>query len=158
MTRPSYQRPWQPPKDEEKVKRSCVAIAEFAVSSPELTPVHRRNLLNTALWWITELGGKYTTRYRSRGVLELGAGQQSQLRHEHVLTRQALVANMLAEPERVQELLMSAVGCVVTREEHAVLTQFDRTHEGWERYLAAGIDVMDMQDGAWFIRDGRWAR
>jgi len=48
---------------------------------------------------------------------------------------------MLQEPERVEEIVRSALGCVVTKEEHNRLTSLPDTYRDWERYVAAGIDV-----------------
>ncbi len=46
------------------------------------------------------------------------------------------------------------VSCTVTKMEHERLTQFDETCEGWDRYIAARVDVYDMATGALFIRNG----
>jgi hypothetical protein len=47
------------------------------------------------------------------------------------------------------------VSCIVTKTEHERLTRFDETCQGWDRYLAARVDVYDMATGNLFIRDGR---
>jgi hypothetical protein len=66
-----------------------------------------------------------------------------------VFTRKEMIDRMLAG-EPVDEVLAGAVVCLVTREESKRLTRQD--HEvpslrGWERYQAAGIEVVDMADG-----------
>jgi hypothetical protein len=53
--------------------RSAAALARFALESRELTEDHRRQLLNNAVWYLTEAAGKYKTRYRSAGALSLEA-------------------------------------------------------------------------------------
>lgn len=65
------------------------------------------------------------------------------MRHEHVVTRKALSERLFAgeEPEQV---LRDAVACIVTVEEHARLSAYDNTYDGWARYGAAGIQVVDM--------------
>ena len=40
-----------------------------------------------------------------------------------------------------------AIDCTVTHDEHTRLTKFDKTHTGWERYEAAGVEVVDMVMG-----------
>lgn len=59
------------------------------------------------------------------------------------MTRKALAQRLFAgeDPEQV---LNDAVACIVIVKEHARLSQYDATHEGWARYNAAGIEVVDM--------------
>jgi hypothetical protein len=138
--------------------RSAVSLARFALTAPELTDTHRRRLLREACWYVTEGGGKYKTRFRTAGVLGLEAdGEDRQfwkrLRHEHVVTRKLLVTRML-NGEDPAGVLGDAVACIVTIEEHDRLTQFDNTHGGWDRYMAAGVDVVDMATGEPFISGG----
>jgi hypothetical protein len=44
-------------------------------------------------------------------------------------------------------LLAPCRGCVVTKAEHQRLKPFDATHEGWARYIAAGVPVIDTSTG-----------
>lgn len=72
------------------------------------------------------------------------------LNHEHVLPRKWLREQMKADPSRCEEIIASAIGCVVTREEHERLTTASRLNpelQGWERYQAAGVAVYDMATG-----------
>jgi len=53
------------------------------------------------------------------------------------------------EPSRSRELLKTAIGCVVTVDEHQRLTNITRKQpdlRGWERYNAAGITVIDTDE------------
>lgn len=54
---------------------------------------------------------------------------------------------MIAEPERIAEILDSATACLVTEEEHRRLNVLPPDTEGWDRYRAAGITVIDMATG-----------
>lgn len=146
----SHQRPWTAADTYEDVVRAATATALHAKGSPELdgVPRYRIELLHNVLWLMTVApSGKYTTRFRSEGAV---ADPHASLRHEHVFTRQRLVADLLAaRPDGVESLLRSrAVGCAVTDAEHKRLTPFDKTHDGWDRYTAAGIVVLDMSTGA----------
>lgn len=98
--RRAFQPPYVPHADREWKLESAVALARFALASPELYEEHRRLLLSQALWFATEADGKYSTRYRSTGARELVAKDWwRHLRHEHVLTRNELIdAMMLADP------------------------------------------------------------
>lgn len=134
--------------------RSAVALARFALTSTELTDRHRRRLLHDAVWVVTEGAGrtrKYRPRYRSGGVLALdGLARRDWLalvRHDHVVTIRSLVDELLrlgADPEAV---LAKAQGCLVTKAEHQRLTEQDAKQSGWDRYLAAGVDVYDLASG-----------
>ncbi len=58
-----------------------------------------------------------------------------------------MVKALLAAPsEKVDDILSAAIGCTITREEHRRLNHF-RHLDGWERYLEAGIVVIDMETG-----------
>lgn len=131
--------------------RSAVAVARFAVTSVEVVAAQRDRLLGECIWFVTEADGKYATRYRSRGVLELQddgplRSVLSRLRHEHVVTRKSL-ADRMRVGEDPEVVLADAVACVVTVEEHARLSVYDLTHYGWDRYRAAGVEVIDMATG-----------
>ena len=98
--------------------RGVVAVARFAATAPEPTAQLRRQVLTLMLWRATEgphPSMKYRTRYRSAGALEDPNGA---LRHEHVLTRRSLVDAMLEQPDRIEDILRSALACVVTKAEH----------------------------------------
>jgi hypothetical protein len=149
-----YQKAWSESQQSAAIFASALAQARFAVGSPDLIDVHRRGLINQAIWQVTGSEGKYTTRYRSRGVLELEASGPvdkwwSQLRHEHVVTRASLTRRIL-EGEDPATVLADAVACIVTIDEHRRLSVYDKSHYGWERYRLAGIEVIDMEDGTTF--------
>jgi hypothetical protein len=66
------------------------------------------------------------------------------------VTRKSVVDRLLADPERCAEALQSAIACCVLREEHRELTALDRADrglEGWGRYVAARVDVIDLLTG-----------
>lgn len=144
---PPYLSRWQPHPDDDAHLRSAVAVARFAVTSSELTIKHRVRLLNDAIWYRTEAASKVRIRYRSAGVLALGspapAAWRKVVRHEHVQTRAALVARMLDDPFSVDAVLADATSCLVTVSEHARLSRYDGSAEGWDRYRLAGVDVYD---------------
>ena len=137
-------------------------FARFAVESAEVTDDHRRQLLNNAGSYVSEAAGKYKTRYRSAGVLSLEAHApvpkwRSALRHDHVTTRRSILARPASPGADVEATLRSVISCTVTKSEHERLTKFDDTCAGWDRYMAARIDVYDMATGTPFIQDGQYA-
>ena len=62
--------------------------------------------LSEAIWEYTEADDKYGCRFRSAGAM--AETDSRQLRHEHVLTRRGLVAALLAEPTKVEEILATS--------------------------------------------------
>jgi hypothetical protein len=56
-TRP-YAGLWATDPGEEERLRSAIALARFALTSPDLTEIDRRRLLKEAIWYRTEGGGK----------------------------------------------------------------------------------------------------
>jgi hypothetical protein len=49
-------------------------------------------------------------------------------------------------PEEIDSILEKVVACTVTKEEHDSLSNFKHL-DGWERYQAAGITVIDCETG-----------
>jgi hypothetical protein len=66
------------------------------------------------------------------------------------VTRKVLVDRLVAAPERCEQTMQGAVACCVLRDEHKRLTALDgasRSLTGWQRYAAAGIEVIDLATG-----------
>jgi hypothetical protein len=159
-TRP-YAQPWVESPHASDHLRSAAALARFALTSDDLTEEHRYRLLNNAVWYVTEAAGKYKTRFRSASVLSLETKAPlrkwwSELRHDHVTRRAALLQQLKTADADVEAILRSAVSCVVTKSEHERLSRFDETLDGWDRYRAAGVDVYDMATGDLFIEAGKY--
>lgn len=135
-----------PKPNEADVLESATTLVE-ATLALNILEWHKRDVINGMLWSITQARGKYTTRFRSTAACNAPAG--TQLQHEHVITRKELTDAILREPHRARELLSAAIGCVVTTDEHKRLTQITRQQphlHGWERYTAAGIDIVDTDE------------
>lgn len=137
-----HQMPWFPHADRDERLRSAINIAALVLANQSiLVPAHQRELLSLAVWKATECDGKWSTRFRSKGVMTGPLGVK--MNHEHVVTRKWMISSMISNPDRVTKLLSLAVGCMVTTDEHRHLTE----GWGWERYLNAGVVVMDAQTG-----------
>lgn len=130
-------------KDAERRIRSAVTIIK-ALLREELYPAHLREFLSNALWKITEADGKYKTQYRSRAAM---TAPRNQLQHEHVFRREKMVDAILAQPDQVDTIVARAVGCLVTKEEHARLHDIVGDVDGWQRYKLAAIEVIDLATG-----------
>jgi hypothetical protein len=128
-------------------------MARWAITTPELHPEHRTRVAKQALWFATECDGKLTPRFRTRAAMAYdGPRYWSVLQHEHVVPLRVLVDRMVANPDQVEEIVRQAPACLVTKEEHQRLTPLDRTHEGWDRYRQAGIDVVDALTGGLLLQ------
>jgi hypothetical protein len=135
-----------PRESEETIVESATTAIEGILKLP-IVEAHKRLLVSGTIWLITEARGKYKTRYRSRAAID---DKSAKKQHEHVFTRRELTSRLLAEPDKAREILQSAIACVVTMEEHRRLTAEDRRNpslRGWERYKAAGIEVVDTDGG-----------
>ena len=139
----SFREPyWEHPQASAR-RASAIRLAEVIVAADgPILPTHRRRLLSTTVWKMTEADDKHNLRYRSKAALD--ATSRSDVRHEHVIPRGVLVQRMMDEPHRVAEILSEAVACLVTKEEHLRLGP----GTGWDRYRLAGIEVVDMLDGS----------
>lgn len=116
----------------------------------EILPKHREECLGIALWKITEAESehKHRTRLCSETVYE--SPLTASLRHEHVYRKKHMIQSLIkSRPEDVDRILDLAVGCTVTIEEHILLHKYE-DKDGWERYKAAGIAVIDACDGRIF--------
>ena len=107
----------------------------------EVIDRHYEELLTILLGKITEAHSKSKTLYRSQCSIE----EKSMLQHEHVYQRKTMIKALVnANSELdVSNILLTAVACIVTHDEHKKLSQFDYLY-GWERYERAGILVMEM--------------
>lgn len=135
---------WTPHTLADQRRSSAIRLAEGVLATDGLLTAHLREALSIAIWKYTEADGKFRTRYRSAAAV--GAADKL-LNHEHVVTRKRLIDRMLAEPGRCAEIMSTAVGCCVLRDEHALLTAVEKqdpTLDGWARYHAAGIEVVDL--------------
>jgi hypothetical protein len=140
---------FKPHPQADKRRRSAVTLIKYLLAdkTPQVLPVHRRELLGILLWKVTEAecSNKHRTRFQSQGALD--AKGRSKLCHEHVFQRKKMIESLeKAAPGEVDGILDIAVGCSVTVEEHDLLKLFDDEY-GWERYRKARIIVIDTQTG-----------
>jgi hypothetical protein len=144
--------PYRPGEDREERLASAVELATWAITGEGLHLQHRVRVAKQAVWFATECDGKLTPRMRTRAAMEYnGPNHTSALQHEHVIPLRVLVERMQACPGDVEVIVREAPAYLVTREEHQRLTPLDRTHQGWDRYRAAGIEVIDALTGAVFL-------
>lgn len=155
-------RQYAPSKNTRDVVASAKTLARLVLKSRSLLPNHKRKILSEVQWLISEADGKYTTRYRSKRVVDLanrylesvgkGAGKRRTanvqaearrelIQHEHVNTRKSITDKILKYPTQVVSILDQVIGCVVTKGEHARLRSAAR---GWGRYRNSGVRVYDM--------------
>ena len=137
-----------PHPDASKRKTSAIALIELllSVDKPEVMPKHLEELIDKMLWKITEADGKYNTRYRSERALR--CDNTKLLAHEHVYPKRAMIKRLKSakSDEDVDQILSSAVGCTVMRDEHLLLHGFEH-EEGWDRYRKVNVGVMNIETG-----------
>lgn len=136
-------KPFCPHPQADAKRRAIVHLIEtvIAVDGEAPLPYYKRRLLDTLLWKYTEADGKYNTRHRS--VAANGRASNAGLRHDDVFTKRELIEQLMsARPAQIPRILESAIGCVVTSDEHTKLSGFDGVHSGWERYRQAKIEYL----------------
>ena len=134
------------PTSREDELASAVLACEFAADrSNVLIERQRKGIIDQSLWLMSERTPslKYSTRYCSVAAYEFRSDVK-RLAHEHVWTRRRMIQAILAHPDRSRDILTNAIGCTVLREEHERLNQVPKDVDGWQRYLAAEIDVYDL--------------
>jgi hypothetical protein len=152
--KPAYERH---PLAEERL-RSATTLVKALLQAPGLIPEHRREFLKLALWKVTEAEGrtKYKTQLRSQGALS--SPPDTKLEHDHVFQRSLMVDALLsASPDAVDTIIKGAVGCTITKQEHDRLKRFGHL-DGWDRYRAAGIVVVNTETGEPFALPGSVTR
>lgn len=135
---------WQEDADAAKIVASAKEAIKGILSMEDPVLVeHKKSLISRMLWKVTEANGKYTTRYSSEKALSCSKDEK---RHDHVWTRKKMVEHLIDNPECVDEEVEKAIGCTVTKEEHSLLSEWDISCDGWDRYKNAGIRVVDLKE------------
>lgn len=118
-----------------------------AILKADCVDAHKKDLLDICIWKWTEINGKWNTRYRSEGAMKRENWKLVQ--HEHVFQRRNLIQLLLKNESEIKTIMENAIGCLVTRDEHEILTRISRAYkdvDGWERYRKAGIPVHDLKE------------
>lgn len=127
---------------DKRIKSAYLAISE--ILKLDLYFSHKKELLSTCIWKITEANGKYSTRFISEKALEQ-IKNKSNIQHEHVFERKYLIEKLLETPSLSEETLNNAIACLVTKDEHKLLTNISKNNlQGWDRYIEANIKVYDL--------------
>lgn len=138
-------------RDAEARRRSASHLIKLLLrEDPAILRVHRAEAMSVALWKFTEADGKHNTPYCSQRALAAPKPEQI---HEHVFQRALMIKELLENPKDVDKILQQAHGCLVTRQEHALLENYKHLY-GWERYSRAGITVVDMRTQEIFALPG----
>ena len=136
---------YKPHKDREARIASALTAIE-ALLPLNLYPAHKKELLSTCLWKISEADGKDKVRYWSSGAIN--AEKAAKLHHEHVVERRELIQRLLSG-EPIGDVIEDVTACMVTPEEHKVLGS--STESGWNRYRECSIGVYDSMENRWII-------
>ena len=94
---------------EARARSAKLLISLLLQETLEIVPEHRRELLNIALWKLTEAEGthKHRTRFCSEAAL---SSPKENLRHDHVFQRAPMVRSlMMSSPDQIDTILARAV-------------------------------------------------
>lgn len=132
-----------------QARQSAFSLISQLLLLQDVSEKHLKEQLSIGLWKWTEAAGvaphaKFNLPLVSDGVLH--ASGPTSINHEHVWTRKWIIERLRARQtwpaDELRDLLTTyGVACVVTVEEHALLSGV--TGQGWDRYVAAGIVVWD---------------
>lgn len=133
---------YKPKQDRTKLIESVTLNIKAILSSGSIEK-HKRDLLDICIWQLTEVDGKWNTRFRSEGAQT--KENWDSVQHEHVFQRRNLISRLINE-EKISDVILDAVPCLVTPQEHKFLTSIskDKNIDGWLRYKACGIRVFDL--------------
>jgi hypothetical protein len=129
-----------PPDVDERLKE--VAVLLRVISDLPIDKRIKVRMLNHALWLVVEFSGNFFSRYRSAGVL---ASTDVPIQRDHVFTRNLLVRELFSPDADIASVIERAICCIVTVDEHRLLSKVPTSVVGWDRYQHAGIVVHDME-------------
>lgn len=135
--------PYVPKDDQESRLKDVETLLRTLVAMP-LHLQTKKMMLNRVLWLVVELTGNFYCRYRSAGVVS-EVGQRIQ--RDHIHTRKSLVLELLQPNPDFASVVDRAQCCVVTHEEHKLLTKVPKEVVGRDRYAHAGVEIRDMLEG-----------
>ena len=133
-----------------------ISMAQLYRKNPDSVLLeHQKDMLRHAVCKVTEAetgkseskngSGKHGTRYCSETVWLDRKGLKKLVHHEHVIPNRNIVHALLTRDQsELSEILDMAVGCVVYQDEHPRKVGDIDDLDGWKRYKAKGIRVVDM--------------
>jgi hypothetical protein len=131
----------------QKQKLDAIRIIKLILADDEIGDAMKAKVIDTMLWNISGVGegtyGQYLIRFRSTKSIK---NKDAQIRHDHVYQRKYLKETILQKRVLTDETVDKIIGCVVTSEEHEELHRVDKSLDGWDRYIAANIEVQDMEN------------
>ena len=93
-------------KDHDEIIASAYLAVKTILHTP-LYPRHKRDLIDICIWKISEVDGKYRTRFMSLGAVQ--DYMRGDLRHEHVVERKKLVDELIDNPDDYEKILDNIV-------------------------------------------------
>lgn len=123
---------------------SDVMTAVNAILELDINDSLKKRLVKDCVWEVTRIRGDFRGRFRSEGVMVSG----NKIQRDHVWQKARIIERILKKEEILNNIFDDIQHCVVTETEHKSLTaasKSDRLLDGWSRYRAAGIVVLDMQ-------------
>lgn len=127
--------------------RGVAEVLQALQDIPEEFRFLKDRITSNLLWVVTEYkpGTKHKiegVRWRTPAAHELVKARDTKLvRHEHVVERKWMVQFLHDNPPALTDALWNYPACLVTRDEHIALGA--SSHWGWQRYLNAGLEVID---------------
>lgn len=95
--------PYVPTAEAQAQIRSAKNIAWTILRADDISLKHKKAVLHEVLWYLTAADGKYSTRFRSKRVVDLAHSEPSseeRIQHEHVFTKKSVVTKIMNNLDR----------------------------------------------------------
>ncbi|MGY1829018.1 hypothetical protein ACI8AA_01170 [Geodermatophilus sp. SYSU D01180] len=153
--------------DADERELSAIRLAQAVMAAPDVLPAQRDALLAHAVdLFLASRSGPLGVRFRTPAVMDRATPVPVRL--HRVRPPEEVIAELLSGgPALAPLLLPQATACLVTDAEYrrleAVSPPPTPWRRGWDRYSAADLTVVDLQDGEEFDpalppADGGWER
>jgi hypothetical protein len=133
-------------------RKEALRIIEVALSINDVGDNMKSKVIDLMIWnyagAIKGAYGKYRGKYCSIKSME---NEDAELIHEHVFERKQIIKKILQEGKITEKIKNIMVTCVVTKEEDNELKSLAKNKLGWDRYKAANIKVIDMENNVEYI-------
>lgn len=150
-------RPYKASENRDAVKRDAVDIMAYLMASP--LPIMRtqtgnnliRTIIQEPVWKHGTCDGENNVMYATPEAIANTSTDNSAIKRDHVFTMAKTTAMLLDHwgdtDYAIKVLEERSVTCFVTRAQFSQLKKFDDIFDGFERYRAAGITIIDRSTG-----------
>lgn len=128
-------------KEDTERRLSEVQLLLQTITGMDLHIQSKKLMLDRAIWLVIEITGNFSCRYRSAGVI---SSPGARLQRDHIYPRKLLILELLGPNPDFASIVDRAQCCLVTAEEHKLLSAAPANLVGFDRYKHAKVVYYDM--------------